>query len=66
MYVLELAETNYFVHQPIYGCQDVTFLSLTLTFKEGKHIFDMYGCQEIFYIKIMVFNVSRSGTGSLR
>ena len=25
MYVLELAETNYFVHQPIYGCQDVTF-----------------------------------------
>ena len=30
MYVLELAETNYFVHQPIYGCQDVTSLSLTL------------------------------------
>ena len=28
MYVLELAETNYFVHQPIYGSQDVTFLSL--------------------------------------
>ena len=37
------------------------------TFIEGKkeNVYDIYGCQEIYHIRIMAANIWRSGTGSL-
>ena len=43
----------------------LVFMMKHLKRKIIKNNCDIYGCQEIYHIKVMAANISRSGTGSL-